>query len=117
MAKVQKKSFVCNFTPNILCLVILLVHQSNLVSSRLPNYTNIMLTRWLTLEGRCCLISQKRQVGVGYWHAKSTLREHNCNYSRDFIIIIVIIIIIIIILPFEELPFYHIKVIFCNVQN
>ena len=78
-----------------------------------------MLTRWLTLEGRCCLISQKRQVGVGYWHAKSTLREHNCNCSRDFIIItvIIIIIIIIIILPFEKLPFYHIKVIFCNVQN
>ena len=62
--------------------------------------TNIMLTRWLTLERRCCLISQKRQVGVGYWRAQSTLREHNCNCSRGFIIIIIIIIII---LPFEEL--------------
>ena len=70
-----------------------------------------MLTRWLTLEGRCCLISQKRQVGVGYWRAKSALREHNCNCSRGFFIIMIII------LPFEELPFYHIKVIFCNVQN
>ena len=35
MAKVQKKSFVCNFTPNFLFLVILLFHQSN---SQLPNY-------------------------------------------------------------------------------
>ena len=35
MAKVQKKSFVCNFTLNLLFLVILLFHQSN---SQLPNY-------------------------------------------------------------------------------
>ena len=35
MAKVQKKSFVCIFTPNFLFLVILLFHQSN---SQLPNY-------------------------------------------------------------------------------
>ena len=35
----------------------------------------------------------------------------------DVFVIIIIIIIIIIILPLEELPFYHIKAIFCNVQN
>lgn len=46
--------------------------------------TNIMLTRWLTLERLCCLISQRRQVGVGYWRAQSTLRERNCNCSRGF---------------------------------
>ena len=46
--------------------------------------TNIMLTRWLTLERRCCLISQKRQVGVGYWRAQSTLRERNYICSRGF---------------------------------
>ena len=46
--------------------------------------TNIRLIRWLTLERHCCLISQERQVGVGYWRAQSTLRERNYCRNRGF---------------------------------
>ena len=46
---------------------------------------------------------------------------HRVRYENTTVIVVdvfvIIIIIIIIILPLEELPFYHIKAIFCNVQN
>ena len=44
---------------------------------------------------------------------------YRVRYENTTVIVVdvFVIIIIIIILPLEELPFYHIKAIFCNVQN
>ena len=64
MAKVQKKSFVCNFTPNFLFLVILLVHQSNLVSSRLPNYQYHVDS---LVDTRKALLSYFAETAGGCW--------------------------------------------------
>ena len=100
MAKVQKKSFVCNFTPNILCLVILLVHQSNLVSSRLPNYQYHVDSLVDTRKGVAVLFRRN-----GRWVLDTGV--HRVRYENTTVIVvgvfIIIIIIIIIILPFEEL--------------
>ena len=64
MAKVQKQWFVCNFTPNILCLVILLFHQSNLVSSRLPNYQYHVDS---LVDTRKALLSYFAETSGGCW--------------------------------------------------
>ena len=64
MAKVQKKSFVCNFTANFLFLVILLFHQSNFVSSRLPNYQYHVDSMVDTRKG---LLSYFAETAGGCW--------------------------------------------------
>ena len=83
MAKVQKKLFVCNFTPNILCLVILLFHQSNLVTSRLPNFQYHVDS---LVDTRKALLSYFAETAGGCWilTSQSTLRERNYNCSRGF---------------------------------
>ena len=64
MAKVQKKSFVCNFSPNLLCLVMLLFHQSDLVSCRLPNYQYHVDS---LVDTRKALLSYFAETAGGCW--------------------------------------------------
>ena len=64
MAKEQKKSFVCNFKPNVLCLVILLFYQSFLVSSRLPNYQYHVDS---LVDTRKALLSYFAETAGGCW--------------------------------------------------
>ena len=109
MAKEQKKSFVCNFKPNVLCLVILLFYQSYLVSSRLPNYQYHVDSLVDTRKGVAVLFRRN-----GRWVLDTGV--HRVRYENATIFVVEVSFLIII-LSFEVLPFYHITVIFCKVQK
>ena len=105
MAKVQKKSFVCSFRANFLCLVIFLFH-GNLVSSRLPNYQYHVESM---VETRKALLSYFAGK-AGEWLLDTSV--HIILYENATIEEGVLII-----LSFKELPLNYIKVILCNIQS